>query len=101
MEKRRNIRFQLEESKALQLFYFDGYGTKVDVPALVADESHKGMAVIVVGFYFFPKKSSIYWQETKKICTHWTVIHCKELDEGVYRLALQLCETPGRTPSPD
>lgn len=94
MEKRRNIRYQPEESKAIQLFYYDGYGAKVDVPALVLNESRKGMAVVLVGFYFFPKNSSIYWQETKKICTHLKVIHCEELDEDVYRLSLELCKLP-------
>jgi len=94
MEKRRNIRYQTDESKAIQLFYHDSFGAKVDVPALVLNESRKGMAVVLVGFYRFPKKSLIYWQETKKICTRWTVIHCEELDESVYRLALELCEPP-------
>ena len=94
MEKRRSLRYHPTESKALQLFYYGDDGIKVDVPALVVNESRKGMAVILVGFYFFPKKSSIYWQETTEICSHWTVIRCKELDENIYRLSLELSELP-------
>jgi|GEM_PF-6235071 len=90
MEKRRNIRYHSSESKVIQLFYFDEVGNKHEVSALVADESHKGMAVVIVGFYFFPKKTSLYWQETKKIVTNWNIVNFKELDERVYRLALEL-----------
>jgi len=92
MEKRRNIRYYPHEPKAIQLYYYD-HGKKVEVPALVVDESHKGMAVLMVGHHFFPKKSPVYWQETKNISSHWTVIHCRELDERIYRLALELCES--------
>jgi hypothetical protein len=91
MEKRHSIRYKPSESRAIQLFYHDEQGMKLEVPALLVNESLKGMAVILVGDYFFPKQSFIYWKEDEKICSQWTVIRCKELDEGIYRLSLELC----------
>ena len=90
MDKRRSIRYKPSETKAIQLFYHDANGTKIDVPALLLNESLKGMAVILVGDYFIAKKSSIYWLEADTISSKWTVIRCKELEEGIYRLSLEL-----------
>lgn len=98
MEQRRHMRYQSGQTEVVQLFYFDGDGMKVDVPALVTDESRKGMAVIVVGSHRFLEKSTIYWQETVTICTHCTIIYCKKLDEGVCRLAIKLKDIPSQPP---
>ena len=89
-ERRQHVRTQPNVLKAINLFYLDASGKKVDLPANVVDESPNGFSVIFVGNFCLLPKFTIYWQETDKLCTACTLIYIKEIAEGVKRLALEI-----------
>ena len=89
-ERRRNEHTLSDEPKAINLFYLDNHGKKVDLPATVVDESPRGMAVIFVGSCNLQPNYSIFWQEAEKICRACSLVYIKDIAKGVKRLGIEL-----------
>jgi len=89
-ERRRYEHTLSEEPKAINLFYLDSCGKKVDLPATIVDESPRGMAAIFVGSCNLQPNYSIFWQEEEKRCKACSLVYIKDIDKGVKRLGIEL-----------
>ena len=88
--KRRHVRYRNEESTVIHLQFSADNGREVQVTALIVNESHSGMACVYVGSESVSRGQIIQWNETANIRTPLKTIRCKQLDEDVYLLALEI-----------
>lgn len=86
--RRNYIRYKSENHQtAIELFYFVEED-KVRITVLVDDESHEGLGCVYVGNLIEPG-TMLYWQEAVGLLTRFEVVHCRQLEQSVYRIGLK------------
>lgn len=90
--RRRHIRYRDPERRPIRFSYMSAEDGKVYIfDALLVDESHGGMCCVALNHESVPKGMELYWIEGQNVPkTPCEVVHCREIDPGVYRFSVQL-----------
>jgi hypothetical protein len=91
---RRHIRYRDPGQLLVRLVRQAGSNERI-LPALVVDQCHGGLCLVVVGEP--PRKGERFWfQENEVIRTGLTLRHHRILDEGIHRLGFELTDEVAR-----
>lgn len=86
---RGKLRYPSPDKGVIDVVRVSREGEEKLVPALIVNESHQGMACVLVG-PVPAKDETFFFQETEHIRSAMVMRHHQEIDKGIQRLGFEL-----------
>jgi hypothetical protein len=87
---RKYVRYRDPETEIIQMQYTWSDGEKQIFPCLIANESLSSIGCVYIGHEACNINDRVIWFEYKGQETECTVIRCKEIEQNVYYLVVEL-----------